>query len=146
MQKVCIQGSRRLRKSAYTRRTPKPPPPRAKSVHTSLPRVLYKKYAYKADAIRQKVHTLAGHPPAVLPAKSMHTRLPPMPQTPPPLPGRLNPAERLSRGFWPASPLFSAFFLRLSFGFVGRGAAVCPVLVHTLPAAAGFAGSRCILF
>ena len=69
----------RLRKSAYTSRTPKPPPPRAKSVHPRQPRVLYKKYAYKADTIQQKVHTLAGHRKSILPAKSMHTRLPPLP-------------------------------------------------------------------
>ena len=68
-----------LRKSAYTSRTPKPPPPRAKSVHPRQPRVLYKKYAYKADTIQQKVHTLAGHRKSILPAKSMHTRLPPLP-------------------------------------------------------------------
>ena len=97
------------------------------------------------DTIRQKVHTLAGHPPEILRAKSVHTRQPPLPQTPPPHSGRLNPAERLSRGCWPASPFF-LLFLPFLFGFVGRGAAVCPVLVHTLPAAAVKAVCfRCIL-
>lgn len=66
----------RLRKSAYTRRTPQRQPQPAKSVHTSLPRVLYKKYAYYPDTIRQKVHTLGGHLPEILPEKSVHTRLP----------------------------------------------------------------------
>lgn len=100
----------RLRKSAYTRRTPQRQPQPAKSVHTSLPRVLYKKYAYYPDTIRQKVHTLAGHRKTILPAKSVHPSQPPGWQTPPPHSGRRNLAERLSRGFWPASLLFLPFF------------------------------------
>ena len=131
-----------LRKSAYTRQTPKEERQPAKSAYTRLPAFCFILYAYYPDTIRQKVHTLGGHLPAVLRAKSMHTRLPPKPfkpqpaksvhpsqpsgwQTPPSHSGRLNPAERLSRGFWPASPLF-LLFLCLSFGFVGREAAVCP--------------------
>lgn len=124
----------RLRKSAYTSRTPQRQPQPAKSAYTRQPRVLCKKYASMPDAIRQKVHTLAGHRKPILPAKSVHTRLPPgftrflrnaagkkyaykaapklpaLPQTPQPHSGRLNLAERLSRRFWPASPFFSAFF------------------------------------
>lgn len=129
----------RLRKSAYTSRTPQRQPQQAKSAYTRQPRVSYKKYASMPDAIRQKVHTLGGHPPAVLRAKSVHTRLPslfqtlppPPPehcrhkvytqasppgwQTPPPPSGRRYRVERLSRGFWPADASFLPFFA-LSFG------------------------------
>ena len=65
-----------LRKSAYTSLTPKPPPPRAKSAYTRQPAVCFILYAYYPDTIRQKVHTLGGHLPEILPAKSVHTRLP----------------------------------------------------------------------
>lgn len=146
----------RLRKSAYTSRTPQRQPQQAKSAYTRQPRVLYKKYAYKADTIQQKVHTLAGHPPEILRAKSVHTRLPPgftrclrnaagkkyaykaapklpaLPQTPPPHSGRRNLAERLSRGCWPASPFFLPFFA-LSFWFCR------PRSGRLHPPAAGFA-------
>ena len=54
--------------------------------------------------------------PGTLPAKSVHPSQPPGWQTPPPLPGRRYLAERLSRGFWPASPFFLPFFA-LSFWF-----------------------------
>ena len=67
----------RLRKSAYTSRTPGTSPQPPKNAYTRPPAVCFILYAYYTDTIRQKVHTLAGHPPAVLPAKSMHTRLSP---------------------------------------------------------------------
>ena len=67
----------RLRKSAYTSRTPGTSPQPPKSAYTRQPAVCFILYAYYPDTIRQKVHTLAGHPPAVLTAKSMHTRLSP---------------------------------------------------------------------
>ena len=67
----------RLRKSAYTRQTPGTEPQPPKSAYTRQPRFVCKKYVYKAAADCEKVHTLAGHPPAVLRAKSMHTRLHP---------------------------------------------------------------------
>lgn len=46
------------RKSAYTRRTPEEHHPPPKNAYTRQPRVLYKKYAYKAAADCEKVHTL----------------------------------------------------------------------------------------
>lgn len=144
----------RLRKSAYTSRTPQRQPQQAKSAYTRQPRVLYKKYAYYPDTIRQKVHTLAGHSPEILRAKSVHTRLPQTVSTaagkkctPKPAPRLADAATTLrppepcraaKPGLLARRCLFFAFF--------------CPfflVLVHTLSAAAGFAGKavyfRCIL-
>nr|DAE14988.1 MAG TPA: hypothetical protein [Siphoviridae sp. ctf8W5] len=56
------RGSRQgKRKSAYTSRTPQRQPQRAKSAYTRQPRFVCKKYAYKAAADCEKVHTLGGH-------------------------------------------------------------------------------------
>ena len=98
------RGSRyEKRKSAYTRRTPKAKPQRAKSVHTSLPRVLYKKYAYKAAADCEKVHTLGGHPKNDFTLQKVHTLGRPrfalfcMHTRPPPLCCRLRKSAYTSR-------------------------------------------------
>ncbi len=77
------------RKSAYTRRTPGAEQQPAKSAYTRQPRFVYKKYAYKAAADCEKVHTLGRHhkdnrsrqkvytlgSPGFF-TKSMHTRQP----------------------------------------------------------------------
>ena len=120
----------RLRKNAYTSRTPGTSPQPPKSAYTRPPAVCFILYAYYPDAIRQKVHTLAGHRKTILPAKSVHTRMPPgfphRPRnaagkkcTPKPAP-RLADAATTSRppipcraakpGLLARQPLFFAFF------------------------------------
>ena len=94
LQKVHILAGHRCsrqgkRKSAYTRRTPGAEQQPAKSAYTRQPRFVYKKYAYKAAADCEKVHTLGRHhkdnrsrqkvytlgSPGFF-TKSMHTRQP----------------------------------------------------------------------
>lgn len=144
----------RLRKSAYTSRTPQRQPQQAKSAYTRQPRVLYKKYAYYPDTIRQKVHTLAGHSPEILRAKSVHTRLPQTVSTaagkkctPKPAPRLADAATTLrppepcraaKPGLLARQPSFFCLFLPFLFGFVGRGAAVCTLRQQEKPPGSRF--------